>query len=113
MFIGTTTRMLLHVTSGTPSIGICPRCARSSCKRSSVSGKRRVSIVKGSNNDGNAAREAAPFRDEELLAEVIARLIGDARHVAVGNASPIPATAALLARERGGGRPCVSLLQSR
>jgi glutaconate CoA-transferase subunit B len=53
------------------------------------------------------------FRDEELLAEVIARLIGDVRHVAVGNASPIPATAALLARERGKGRPYVSLLQSR
>jgi glutaconate CoA-transferase subunit B len=44
---------------------------------------------------------------------VIARLIGDARHVAVGNASPIPATAALLARARGNGRPYVSLLQSR
>jgi len=44
---------------------------------------------------------------------VIARLIGDVRHVAVGNASPIPATAALLARERGHGRPYVSLLQSR
>jgi glutaconate CoA-transferase subunit B len=58
---------------------------------------------------------AAPrdFRDEELLASVIADLIGDVRHVAVGNASPIPATAALLARERGGGRPYVSLLQSR
>ena len=58
---------------------------------------------------------AAPreFRDEELLAAVIARLIGDVRHVAVGNASPIPATAALLARERGHGRPYVSLLQSR
>jgi glutaconate CoA-transferase subunit B len=53
-------------------------------------------------------------RDEELLADVIARLIGDVRHVAVGNASPIPATAALLARERNGnGRPYVSLLQSR
>ena len=48
----------------------------------------------------NAQRE---FRDEELLADVIARLIGDVRHVAVGNASPIPATAALLARERGNG----------
>ena len=34
------------------------------------------------------------------------------RHVAVGNASPIPATAALLARERGNGRPYVSLLGS-
>ena len=58
---------------------------------------------------------AAPrdFRDEELLADVIARLIGDVRHVAVGNASPIPATAALLARERGNGTPYVSLLGSR
>jgi glutaconate CoA-transferase subunit B len=57
------------------------------------------------------------FRDEELLADVIAGLIGDVRHVAVGAASPIPATAALLARERGKlqglGRPYVSLLQSR
>ena len=44
---------------------------------------------------------------------MIANLIGDVRHVAVGNASPIPATAALLARERGKGRPYVSLLQSR
>jgi glutaconate CoA-transferase, subunit B len=53
------------------------------------------------------------FREEELLADVIAGLIGDVRHVAVGNASPIPAAAALLARERGQGRPYVSLLQSR
>ncbi len=52
------------------------------------------------------------FRPEELLADQIARLIGDVRHVAVGNASPIPATAALLARERGNGRPYVSLLGS-
>jgi glutaconate CoA-transferase subunit B len=53
------------------------------------------------------------FRDEELLADVIVRLIGDARHVAVGNASPIPATAALTARALGNGRPYVSLLGSR
>ena len=53
------------------------------------------------------------FQPEELLASVVADLIGDARHVAVGNASPIPATAALLARARGNGRPYVSLLQSR
>jgi glutaconate CoA-transferase subunit B len=57
-----------------------------------------------------------PFRDEELLAAVVADLIGDVRHVAVGNASPIPATAALLARARGKernlGRPYVSLLGS-
>ncbi len=57
------------------------------------------------------------FRDEELLADLICRLIGDVRqgvcHVAVGAQSPVPATAALLARERGGGRPYVSLLGSR
>ncbi len=56
---------------------------------------------------------AENFRDEELLADVICRLIGDVRHVAVGSTSPIPATAALLARERGHGRPYVSLLGSR
>ena len=59
------------------------------------------------------ARSAMTFKDEELLASVIAGLIGDVRHVAVGNASPIPASAALLARALGGGRPYVSLLQSR
>ena len=59
-------------------------------------------------------RGAPPdYRDEELLADVIAGLIGDARHVGIGNASPLPATAALLARERGKGRPYVSLLGSR
>src|SRR6266704_2044687 len=60
--------------------------------------------------------EALPetkIHDEELLADVITRVIGDVRHIAVGNASPIPATAALLARERGRGMPYVSLLQSR
>jgi glutaconate CoA-transferase subunit B len=58
------------------------------------------------------------FRDEELLADVICRLIGDVRHIAVGAQSPIPATAALLARERAdlnnnAHRPYVSLLGSR
>jgi glutaconate CoA-transferase subunit B len=53
------------------------------------------------------------FRQEELLAGTIAGLIADARHVAVGASSPIPAAAALLARERGNGRPQVSLLGSR
>src|ERR1700685_2254229 len=53
------------------------------------------------------------FRDEELLADVICRLIGDVRHVAGGSASPIPGTAALLARERGGARPYVSLRRRR
>jgi glutaconate CoA-transferase subunit B len=61
----------------------------------------------------NAAPPELPFRDEELLADIVAGLIGDARHVAVGNASPIPATGALLARHRGNGRPYVSLLHSR
>jgi glutaconate CoA-transferase subunit B len=58
------------------------------------------------------------FRDEELLADVICRLIGEVRHIAVGAQSPIPATAALLARERANlnnvpRRPYVSLLGSR
>jgi len=57
-----------------------------------------------------------PFRDEELLADVICRLIGDARHIAVGAASPIPATAALLAREHANlhnlAKPYLSLLGS-
>jgi len=52
------------------------------------------------------------YRPEELLIDQVAQLIGDVRHVAVGNASPIPAAAALLARERGNGRPYVSLLGS-
>jgi glutaconate CoA-transferase subunit B len=57
--------------------------------------------------------ESTSFRAEELLASSIAGLISDARHVAVGASSPIPAAAAMLARERGGGRPYVSLLGSR
>ena len=57
--------------------------------------------------------ESTSCREEELLASSIAGLIGDARHVAVGASSPIPAAAAMLARERGGGRPYVSLLGSR
>jgi glutaconate CoA-transferase subunit B len=40
-------------------------------------------------------------KQEELLACVIARLIGDARHVAVGAASPIPAAACELLRAGG------------
>jgi glutaconate CoA-transferase subunit B len=64
------------------------------------------------------AMTAAEFRDEELLADAICRLIGDVRHIAVGAQSPIPATAALLARERANltnsaSRPYVSLLGSR
>jgi glutaconate CoA-transferase subunit B len=73
--------------------------------------------VDGRDKPGHDAIEAALVSatagPEELLASVVADLIGDVRHVAVGNASPIPATAALLARARGKGRPYVSLLQSR
>jgi len=39
-------------------------------------------------------------KPEELLAFTIARLIGDARHVAVGAASPIPATGAFLLKQK-------------
>ncbi|MGH6886341.1 MAG: CoA-transferase [Geminicoccales bacterium] len=53
-----------------------------------------------------------PVQREELLACVIARLIGDARHVAVGAASPIPAAGAFLLKQQ---RPSlrISLLQKR
>jgi glutaconate CoA-transferase subunit B len=40
------------------------------------------------------------YKKEELLACVIARLIGDARHVAIGAASPIPASGAFLLKSR-------------
>jgi glutaconate CoA-transferase subunit B len=49
---------------------------------------------------------------EELLACAVARLIGDAAHVAVGAASPIPAAACALLGARGRG-PRVSLLHRR
>jgi glutaconate CoA-transferase subunit B len=41
---------------------------------------------------------------EELLACVVARLIGEANHVAVGAASPIPAAGALLLKYKNRGR---------
>ena len=57
------------------------------------------------------------LQSEELLIAAVADLIGDVRHIAVGNASPIPAAAALLCRARANSRsqrpPYVSLLQSR
>ncbi|HVL36928.1 MAG TPA: CoA synthetase [Burkholderiales bacterium] len=43
---------------------------------------------------------------EELLAGIVSRLIGDAAHVAVGAASPIPAAGALLLKQR---RPALRL----
>lgn len=53
------------------------------------------------------------YAKEELLAVAIARLIGDARHVAVGAASPIPAMAVFLLQQKNRGLPRVSLLQKR
>lgn len=52
------------------------------------------------------------FRPEELLIDVLAGLLEGTGHVAVGAASPIPGAAALLARQRGGGLPRVSVLGS-
>jgi glutaconate CoA-transferase subunit B len=52
------------------------------------------------------------FTREELLACAIARLIGDAKHVAVGAASPIPAAGAFLLREKSPSLR-ISLLQKR
>ena len=48
-----------------------------------------------------------------LLIDVIAGMLAGLGRVAVGASSPIPGAAALLARERGGGRPEVSLLGGR
>jgi glutaconate CoA-transferase, subunit B len=53
-----------------------------------------------------------PYAREELLACCIARLIGDAKHVAVGAASPIPATGAFLRKISSPGLR-ISLLQKR
>lgn len=54
----------------------------------------------------------APTRTE-LLITVIARLLRGCRHVAVGQSSPIPGSAALLARSRSDGAMRVSVLGSR
>ena len=47
------------------------------------------------------------------MIEAISRMLDGLRHVAVGAASPIPGSAALLARARSGGRLRVSILGSR
>ena len=39
------------------------------------------------------------YTHEEFIATVMARLVRGLRHIAVGALSPVPATAALLARE--------------
>ena len=55
----------------------------------------------------------APYAKEELLACAIARLIGDAGHVAVGAASPIPAMGAFFARAFYNKKLRISLLHKR
>lgn len=52
------------------------------------------------------------YRLDELLIATIAPMLEGLDHVAVGAASPIPGAAALLARERSGGRLRVSILGS-
>jgi glutaconate CoA-transferase subunit B len=54
-----------------------------------------------------------PYAKEELLACCIARLIGDAGHVAVGAASPIPATGAFFSRAFHNKKLRISLLHKR
>jgi len=52
-------------------------------------------------------------RPEELLIDLLARMIATDRHVAVGAASPIPGAAALLAQIEASHRMHVTLLHSR
>jgi len=54
-----------------------------------------------------------PYAREELLACAIARLIGGAAHVAVGAASPIPATGAFFSRAFYNKKLRISLLHKR
>ena len=51
-------------------------------------------------------------RKVALLIDVIAGMLEGLGRVAVGASSPVPAAAAVLARERGGGRPELSVLGS-
>ena len=55
----------------------------------------------------------APYAKEELLACTLGRLIGDAGHVAVGAASPIPATAAFFSKASCNKKLRISLLHKR
>ena len=57
--------------------------------------------------------ETEKFRDEELLADVICRLIGDVRHVAVGARRRYRRRRRCSRAKRAAGRPYVSLLGSR
>jgi glutaconate CoA-transferase, subunit B len=59
-----------------------------------------------------APTDSAPYSATELLITVIARLLHGCRHVAVGAASPIPGSGALLARELSNHAMRVSVLNS-
>lgn len=50
------------------------------------------------------------YRPEELIIATIADMLDGLRHVAVGVLSPLPGSAALLARARSGGRTRVSII---
>jgi glutaconate CoA-transferase subunit B len=52
------------------------------------------------------------IKTEEVMIAVIARLLDGVRHVAVGNSSPVPGSAALLAEELSAGAMRVSMLGS-
>ena len=58
------------------------------------------------------SEDATDIRPEEVLIEVVRRLLAGARHVAVGANSPIPAAAAFLAQQLSPEGPNVSLQQS-
>ena len=60
----------------------------------------------------SAGVDGTSFTKTELLIAVIARLLSGTRHVAVGAASPIPGSAALLARLLSEGKTRVSILGS-
>jgi glutaconate CoA-transferase subunit B len=60
-----------------------------------------------------ATTEALQTADQSVaMIAAISRMLADLRHVAVGASSPIPASAALLARAQSGGRLRISLLGS-
>ena len=64
-------------------------------------------------SDPVSESESDTWRLEELLIDRIAGLLEGSRHVAVGVSSPIPGSAALLARHLSGGVMRVSVLGSR
>ena len=52
------------------------------------------------------------FKPEELIISTIAEMLEGLSHVAIGASSPIPGSAALLARAKSGGKLRVSMLGS-